>query len=182
MSSFNSLNINLVELSSELRLGHTLTASDIDFTNLIKSYDANSPDGKAITAAFKSNSNSNSYNYGFTLFTDGASYIEPTITKTSKNLYLKYFDLTGGQVTTINNYATTSYTIVDSTGGFINGGGIGSVRPLVNAGCGQATINCMIDLYSNHGWLSVWATIQSAFIPETAVAVAATCTIHNCLN
>lgn len=42
-------------------------------------------------------------------------------------------------------------------------------------------MNCMTDLYSNRGWISVWASIQTAFIPQTAVAVAATCAIHMCL-
>ena len=44
---------------------------------------------------------------------------------------------------------------------------------------GQAVANCLQDVYANHGWVSVWATVQSAFIPVTALAFAAACTIHN---
>jgi len=44
---------------------------------------------------------------------------------------------------------------------------------------GQATADCLGDAYSNHGWVSVWATVQTAFIPATAVALAAACAIHN---
>ncbi len=44
---------------------------------------------------------------------------------------------------------------------------------------GDRVIDCVTDAYSNHGWASVWITIQSAFIPETAVAIAADCAIRN---
>ncbi|MBY0476144.1 MAG: hypothetical protein K2Q24_00715 [Chitinophagaceae bacterium] len=47
--------------------------------------------------------------------------------------------------------------------------------------CGQATANCIADAYSNHGWTSVWLGIQSAFLPQTAVAIAAACAAKNCL-
>ena len=44
---------------------------------------------------------------------------------------------------------------------------------------GQKTANCMNDAYSNHGWATVWLYVQSAFIPQTAVAIAAVCAIKN---
>jgi len=50
-----------------------------------------------------------------------------------------------------------------------------------SGGCGQGTANCLTDVYSNHGWLSVWATVQSAVIPATVVALAAACAAKNCL-
>jgi len=40
---------------------------------------------------------------------------------------------------------------------------------------GDRTIDCLTDVYSNHGWISVWASVQTAFIPETAAALAAYC-------
>ncbi|WP_166966059.1 hypothetical protein [Yeosuana marina] len=43
--------------------------------------------------------------------------------------------------------------------------------------CGQYVVDCLGDAYSNHGWVSVWAIVQSAFIPETAVALAVACYI-----
>jgi len=36
-------------------------------------------------------------------------------------------------------------------------------------------LDCMEDVYRNHGWVSIWALVQSAFIPETVVALAAAC-------
>jgi hypothetical protein len=151
--------------------------NDLDLTHIYQSYDANNPDrGKAITIAFKSNSNTNVNNYGFTMFTNGTSYTNPMLIQTKTNLFLKYYDLTDILLTTLANYNVSTYSWATAAGDFAGGG----VRPFV-VGCGQKVINCMIDLYSNHGWLSVWATVQSAFLPQTAVAVAATCAIHNCL-
>lgn len=43
------------------------------------------------------------------------------------------------------------------------------------ASAGQRTMDCITDAYSNHGWVSVWVTVQSIFIPMTGVAIAAAC-------
>ncbi|WP_282053363.1 hypothetical protein [Maribacter luteus] len=40
---------------------------------------------------------------------------------------------------------------------------------------GEKTVDCLDDVYTNHGWLSVWASVQSAFIPATAAALAGAC-------
>lgn len=44
---------------------------------------------------------------------------------------------------------------------------------------GQNTMDCLADAYANHGWVSVWITIQTGFLPQTAVAMAAACAIKN---
>lgn len=49
----------------------------------------------------------------------------------------------------------------------------------ISRGWGEDTMGCLSDAYTNHGWISVWATIQTAFIPETAVAFAAYCAVIN---
>ena len=43
------------------------------------------------------------------------------------------------------------------------------------SGWGQDTMDCINDAYSNHGWASVWAWVQTAFIPETGIIIAGTC-------
>lgn len=40
---------------------------------------------------------------------------------------------------------------------------------------GQDVADCISDAYSNHGWVSAWAFVQTAFIPATAVAIAGAC-------
>ena len=44
---------------------------------------------------------------------------------------------------------------------------------------GDRVKDCITDAYNNHGWVSVWITIQSAFIRETIVAIAADGAIKN---
>ncbi|MGC4130563.1 MAG: hypothetical protein QM564_13650 [Bergeyella sp.] len=46
--------------------------------------------------------------------------------------------------------------------------------------CGSAVAHCIQDAYSNHGWASVTIFIETAFIPETAVAIAGACALKNC--
>ncbi|HMM04951.1 MULTISPECIES: hypothetical protein [unclassified Dysgonomonas] len=36
-------------------------------------------------------------------------------------------------------------------------------------------MDCIDDAYTNHGWASVFLTIETAFIPWTGVAIAAAC-------
>ncbi len=180
ISTFNNLassGVNLVELSAELGLGYTITADSIDFVNVVMTWDANDLGGKAITANFKSNSNANNIGYGFTMFTDDTLMGKPIIIKTSKNNYLKYYSLTEGLITTISNYASSSYVFSSIYGSYYPGSG---GEKSIKATCDVATIQCMTDLYSNHGWVSIWAFVQTAFYPPTAVAVAATCAVHNC--
>lgn len=45
------------------------------------------------------------------------------------------------------------------------------------ASWGQNTSICLEDVYTNYGWVSVWAFVQSSFIPATAAALAAACAI-----
>ncbi len=40
---------------------------------------------------------------------------------------------------------------------------------------GQDVMDCVTDIYSNKGWVSVWTWVQTAFIPATAVAAVAAC-------
>jgi hypothetical protein len=47
-------------------------------------------------------------------------------------------------------------------------------------GCtGANIIGCFTDVYSNHGWGSVAASITTAFIPQTAVAFTLACAAKN---
>jgi hypothetical protein len=44
---------------------------------------------------------------------------------------------------------------------------------------GQDAMNCFADAYLNNGWISLWASIQTAFIPMTAALIAAACIGRN---
>lgn len=62
---------------------------------------------------------------------------------------------------------------------------MGGAEKLKNAddgggGCsGSNVIGCFTDVYSNHGWGSVVASITTAFIPQTAVAFTLACAAKN---
>lgn len=51
----------------------------------------------------------------------------------------------------------------------------GTLAKQTKRSAGQRTMDCITDAYSNHGWVSVFLTIESAFIPWTAAAIAAAC-------
>lgn len=47
--------------------------------------------------------------------------------------------------------------------------------------CGQDTMDCINDAYTNHGWISVGLWVQSIALPQTGVAIAVACAGRNCL-
>lgn len=91
----------------------------------------------------------------------------------------EYYDINN------NHLFTTIYDNVNKT--VTNYGTLGlnsktsSVLSAKYSGCGAsyggAVMECMEDVYTNHGWLSVWVTVQSAFIPQTAAAFAIACAV-----
>ncbi|MDD3789488.1 MAG: hypothetical protein PHO94_12450 [Petrimonas sp.] len=44
---------------------------------------------------------------------------------------------------------------------------------------GQATMDCITDAYTNHGWTSVFTWVATAFVPEVAAGIAAGCAVKN---
>jgi hypothetical protein len=172
VAAFKSLTDNVTALGADLGLGHALSLADLDTTKIYQSYDSNEYNhGSAITVAFKNNSNSQTYNYGFTLFKDDSTYFHPEIieSKTGSDVY--FYDLGQDSTTTVANYNTSSFTFTTVTGNY---------QTAPTGGCGQRTMNCISDVYTGHGWASVWAFVQTAFIPETAAAFAIGCAIKNC--
>jgi hypothetical protein len=174
-SSFQNLSSNgvdLAELSHELGLPTTINSDSIDFVNVVMIYDENNTNDTAIVANFKSNSNSNNISYAYGMYYNSSTLYEPTIIKTSKDQYLKYYDLTTDSILTVNNYSSSKFI-------FSIGSGLYEVR---KPSCGQLTADCLDNLYTKHGWLSVWTALQTMVLPETGFALAASCALHNCTN
>jgi hypothetical protein len=163
INRFNSLNVNFSKLSTELGLSYTLSANDIDFNNLKRSYITNDCEiSESVVAPFKSNSTSTSVLYAFLLTTNpGKSfYIKPMIVRVVPNQQKKFFDLNEGYILTLNNYHNSNITTQITLGDYLMGPGQG--------GCGQATMDCIADVYSKRGWLSVWVWVQTAYIPHSS--------------
>jgi hypothetical protein len=110
----------------------------------------------------------NAINYGVALgVKDNNDLSDPIITKTERvgnGLFqISYYDTDGNLIAAVE---------VDSINETLNVAQVGG-------NWGQNTMDCINDVYSNHGWVSVWAFVQSAFIPATAGAFAAACAIKN---
>jgi hypothetical protein len=170
----DSLSVDMEILSKELGLSQTLTAEDIDFTNLLESYNQENDSTKAIVANFKSNSKTDPIQYAFVLYKmiDGNLY-KPTIVKTITSKEITYFDLTDALNLSINDYDQTNFSYSTTTGTYI-------INSTSKVDCSQAVIDCVTDAYTHHGWLSIWAAVQSYVIPATSVAITAACIVNNC--
>lgn len=189
-NAFDSLtNVNFAELSSDLGLSGTLNASDIDLSGAIETYDANANDttGKAIVCNFYQNSNSKTTNYAFAYLTvNGSGPGEPVIIKTVSGSSITIYDLAIGAVYTITNYGDYNWSLTETTGNYMTGGGAAirsdGVTPLLKPSCTGANVNaCFLDVYTNHGWLSLFVSVETAFLPQTAAAFAVGCAALNCL-
>ena len=55
----------------------------------------------------------------------------------------------------------------------------GTMEGISGGNRGQDTMNCIQHAYSRNGWISVWAWVQTGFIPITGVAIASACVIKN---
>lgn len=77
-----------------------------------------------------------------------------------------------------DNFNIILTTLLNSVDQFIN---LNYGKNHINhKGCGQVTVDCLEDVYLNHNWVSVWATVQNAFLPATALALAGSCAASEC--
>ena len=172
-SKFDSLNIDFAAAATYLGLS-SLSKNDIDFTNLYLSYINGTTGGKAILAPFKQNSNTDSTNYGFFISFEQASntFTKPMLVKTVLGKTIQYIDLDYAKGIHLDyNGSVVTFGIFDAVIAQNRGS---------SAGCGQAVSDCIADAYVNHGWVSVWVSIQSAFLPPTVAAIAYGCVVKNC--
>lgn len=168
ISVFNWVNKNL---KNGVILGTNKSKVEFDFENLSLAYlDGN--EEKAIVANQVGFDANNTQNYGIAFFEENDIILNAMVISTqSVNENLKrfeYFDLTGESLIIIEIDA------LNETINVIKDGEKTQVK-----GWGQDTADCIVDVYSNHGWISVWAFVQTAFIPATGAALAAACAIHN---
>lgn len=152
----------------------SFSKADFDFTNLQESYLSNLTN-KAIIAPYKYPSNSDSMSMAFAMYrTNADTLTKPILIQTKKGQLVRHIDIENWtqQVITIRNgniYGPNTQVVnytTQSNGKFSR--------------CGQAVNDCIINAYSQHGWLSVYLFVQTAFIPATAVGIATGCTAKNC--
>jgi len=126
-------------------------------------------------------------NYAITFIKDNDIYIKSNFliktTNVSENIKkVEHYDFNNNHLfTTI--YNNINQTITNTRNIVVNGRETTNLLSKTNrTECGEsyggAVVECMQDVYSNHGWLSVWASVQTAFIPQTAAAFAIACAIE----
>jgi len=167
-SVFNWVNKNF---KNGVILGADKSKVEFDYENLSLAY-LEGNEEKAIVANQVGFDANNTQNYGVAFFVENDIIENAMVISTqSVNENLKrfeYCDLTGESLLIIE---------IDALNETINV--IKGDEKIQVKGWGQDTADCIVDVYSNHGWISVWAFVQTAFIPATGAALAAACAIHN---
>jgi hypothetical protein len=174
---FNNTNDKITELFSK----NSDVPIDFDFENPL-SYDSNGTETVVVNQ--KNLSQENNVNYAISFLNNSNEFNQFLIIKTinenntikkveyysfNKNLlFTTIFNSKNQTITTLtpNKEQAKSQNLFNKSDGYD-----------CDASWGENTAACLDDVYSNHGWVSVWAVVQSAFIPQTAAALAAACAI-----
>jgi hypothetical protein len=170
--AFNTLNCNANEIVTQCQIP-TFASVDFDFDKIYKSQ---KPGEREIGYSVRYKTPAGGIEYSFSVVEIAGGLVNPMLVKVntdrSRIVYNAINENTS--LTVNNNNGVFTYKISD-----VNFGG---VHPNVAAewGCGQCVANCINDAYSNHGWASVWAIVQSIFIPATGVGITLGCIVKCC--
>ncbi len=148
---------------------HKFHNVEFDFTNLKVSYIDNHLD-TAIVANQTSTGKDEGIEYGLGFAIDEGEITGAMIIGTEdadgEQKTIHHYDIYGNPVVSI------SLDEQDETFAFNNKqGGTKS--------WGHDTMDCITDTYSKNGWVSVWAWVQTAFVPATGAAIAGYCAATN---
>lgn len=123
---------------------------------------------------------SNKYftNYSLVVFRNGEEILSPMLIETHNDKSIKYFDLNTGDSYGIQN-EKQNFSFVDYSSPTLNGI-YKKMRVLGVNDCGHGTAKCIDNAYTEQGWLSVWAVVQTLYLPATGVAIAIACASVNC--
>jgi hypothetical protein len=166
-NSFNTLNCNPTEVVAQCQIP-TFDATDFDFTKIYKSQKTGE---REIGYSVRYNNPASGVEYSFSVVDVAGVLLNPTLVRANTDRSgIVYNEINENRALAIsNNNGLFTYKISN-----VNFGG---VRPNVATGpdCGYCVAHCIQDAYSNHGWASVWAVIQSVFIPATGIGIALGC-------
>jgi hypothetical protein len=164
-NSFNTLNCNPNTVVSECQIP-TFTSADFDFSKIYKSQKTGE---KEIGYSVRYNNPVSGVEYSFSIVDDAGVLLNPMLVRVN----------TDRSRIVYNEINENKSLIVDHNNGLFKYStrdvNFGGVFPNVAAGCGECVAHCIQDAYSNHGWASVWAVLQSIFIPATGLGIALGC-------
>jgi hypothetical protein len=171
-TSFSNLTVNAAAVKDVTGI-QSFTTADFDFVNLYKSEKKGEVE-IAYSAPYKGAGAKEKY--AFTVFMKNGTPFRSVLVKAAPDRSsLIFYDLKEGKTAEIVKSNNLFVYAVKS----VNFGGTAWRLPQTDS-CGKVVMNCITDAYSNHGWASVWLTIQSIFVPATAVAITIGCMIANC--
>ena len=166
-----NLQVDFQKLGAELKLAD-LTLATFDFSNLYVGK-MEGKDDELLIVNPEITDNRNTVKYSLIFIKDTDDFLKPFLVVTKVEKEILIVSLENERIVRIINqdyFPNVEIYEVDFR-----------ERIGVNMrSCGQDVADCIASVYSNKGWLSVWAVVQTAFIPATAVAIAADCTVHNC--
>lgn len=172
--SFLEKNNNNIKLSSNQNTNKNIINLTLDKENVYKIQNTNSPSSKSIFIEGKLNNNDVAL---FKLMdssgniTDDFFFCETL--KENEDLYVvNYYNSNLEKINTIKIIPSQKNILSEKT---YNNSRIKLASTLAKKDVGQDVMDCMTDAYTQRGWLSVWVTVQTAFIPATAVAIAGAC-------
>lgn len=151
--------------------------SENDF-NFDKVYRSRKPNESEIGYSVKSTLSTPGIQFVFSVSVKDGIYKNPMLVKTKDDKSQGvYNELNENKSLTVNNN-NGEFEYIASAVDF----GVPQNYIASSNGCGQCVIDCINDAYSKHGWASVWAWVQSAFLPQTLVGIALGCTTKCCLR
>ena len=162
-SAFNNLSCNPSSVVDNCGIS-SFTENDFDFNNIYESLKS----GETEVCYSVKHKDSNGFtDYSFSVFTNKGTLGNPTLVSTISDRSNIVYDLLDEnksfEVKKINDVYTYKSRDVN----------FGSTSRMFS--CGQCVINCINDAYTSHGWASVWAFVQSIYLPATGAAIAIGC-------
>ena len=158
------------------KIDSSIDTNNILFDNL-KVCKVNNKSSEALIVELRSN---NKYlKYALTIPVLNSRTFRPLLESISNERVIKYYDLENADFFTLNikegqlNIEKSKIFPKSLEPKYI------STATNPNRCSWQGVNDCIQDAYANHGFLSTWLWIQSAYLPHTAAAIGAFCIMEN---
>lgn len=158
------------------KIDASIDTTNIQFENL-KICKVNNKSPEAMIIELRSEKNN--LNYAITIPVLNSRPLRPLLESVSNDKTIKYYDLENFDFFTVK--IRESGLKVEKSKIFPQNSVSKYITTATNSNrCSWQGVNdCIQDAYSNHGFISTWLWIQSAYLPHTAAAIGAFCIMEN---